>query len=188
MFRFGSDVAGKAIPACPGDIGDTNCPDNIRGIAVYVKRRPPERKGGYFYLDGERQTGIPYYGTPLRGGVRIYQDGPMVAWVKRHKLEEVGDEIKGKLADGTAGIKFFDFLKTQGVDTGSVKEAWLVHQNKFVKRITRDELVDAVFVAGQRRGGEIVFGDDKIPTNVIALSSQRIAASDIPRPEPHEIH
>lgn len=188
MFRFGSDVFGKPIPACPGNIADGNCPDNIRAIAVYIDRTPPTRKLGYFYLNGERLKDIPYYGQPMRGGVRVYFDGPMVAHIKRHKLKDLGDEIKGKTADGTTGIKFFEFLKTQGVDTGSVKEAWLVHQNKFVKRITRDELDDAVFVAGERRSGQILFGDDKIPTNAIALSSQRIAKSDIPKPEPHEIH
>jgi hypothetical protein len=188
QFRFGSDVYGKAIPACPGDIADGNCPDNIRAIALYIERTPPIRKRGYFYLNGERLTDIPYYGSPLRGGVRVYFDGPLVAHIKRHKLKEAGDELKAKTADGSAGIKFFEFLKTQGVDTGSVKEAWLVHKNQFVKRIERAELAEAVFIAGERRGGEILFGNDKIPTNVVALSSERIAASDIPKPEPHEIH
>ena len=183
MFRFGSDVSGKPIPACPELVGDKHCPDNIRAIALYIKRTPPIRKRGYFYLNGKRLTDIPYYGTPLRGGVRVYLDGPMVAHVKRHKLKEVGAEVK---AEG--GYKFFEFLKSQGVDTGAVKEAWLVHKDKFVKRIARQELVSATFVAAERKGGEILFGADKIPTNAIALSSQTVAAKDIPKPEPHEIH
>lgn len=188
MFRFGSDVYGKPIPACPANIADGNCPDNIRAIAVYIKRTPPVRKRGYFYLDGEKLTDIPYYGSPLRGGVRVYLDGPMVAHIKRHKLADGGDGLKVDRPDGTTGYKFFDFLKSQGVDTGSIKEAWLVHKDKFVKRVDREELLTATFIAGQRRSGQILFGDDKIPTSAIALSSQRIAASDIPKPEPHEIH
>ena len=188
MFRFGSDVFGKPIPACPPNIADGNCPDNIRAIALYIKRTPPIRKRGYFYLNGERLTDIPYYGPPLRGGVRVYLDGPMVAYIKRHKLAEGGEALKVTRRDGEVGYKFVEFLKRQGVDTGSIKEAWLVHRDKFVKRIDRDELMNATFVAGKRRSGRILFGDDKIETSAIALSSERIAASDIPRPLPHEIH
>lgn len=188
MFRFGSDVHGKPIPACPPKIADNNCPDNIRAVALYIKRTPPTRKRGYFYLNGERLTDIPYYGSPLRGGVRVYLDGPMVAHIKRHKLAEGGEGLKVDRPDGEVGYKFFEFLKLQGVDTGTVKEAWLVHRDKFVKRVDRSELLNATFIAGKRRSGRILFGDEKIETSAIALSSQRIAASDIPRPEPHEIH
>ncbi len=189
-FRFGSDVFGKPIPACPSKyFSDAGCPDNINAIAVYIDKKPPERRGGYFYLNDKKVEGIPYYGIPLRGGVRVYLDGPFVAHIKRHKLESVQDlEGVSRLIDGQRVFSLFAFLKTQGVDTKKVSQAWLIHHDRFVREVSRAELKKATFVAAQRKSGEILFGDEKIACNAISLQSKKISAKNIPHPLAHEIY
>jgi len=184
-FRFGSSTYGKAIPACGPHVGDTNCPDNIRAIAVYVHKRPPKRKGGYFYLNGKRLDGIPYFGTPLRGGIRIYKDGPLVAMIKRRKLPKVSMHMT-KTPDGVEHWHFFGWLQSQGVNTDSIKEAWLIHHNRRVRRIPRDKLIKAMFTASAKKSGEILFGDEKIPTKAIALHSKPVKKEDLPVIEKNE--
>ncbi|MHC4831615.1 MAG: hypothetical protein ACYTFT_14875, partial [Planctomycetota bacterium] len=165
-FRFGTDVQGKPIPACPLNIADGNCPDNIRSVTVYLDKKPPTRKGGYFYTGDKRILGIPYYGEPMRGGIRVYMDGPLVAQIKRRKLKD--ESLKAPSTDGKTHWKFFAFLKTQGVDTDKIQEAWIINDNRRKHRLTRAELVDATFTAASQRKGRILFGAKKYETKAIA--------------------
>jgi len=184
-FRFGSATFGKPIPACAYQLADTNCPDNISAVVVYVKKRPPVRKGGYFYDGKKRLDGIPYFGEPLRGGIRIYNDGPLAAMIKRKKLPKVSKYMT-KTPDGKVHWNFFGFLQTQGVKTDTIAEAWIIHGNRRVRRIDRAKLTNATFTASAKKGGEILFGDEKIPTKAISLHSKRVAKQDLPVIQKHE--
>ena len=74
QFRFGGAIWGKPLPACPESVGDGKCPDQIGTMALYVDKEPPKREGGYFFFEGKRVEGIPYFGEPIRGGIRVYSE------------------------------------------------------------------------------------------------------------------
>lgn len=189
MFRFGSDVFGKAIPACPFGLTSGNCPDNLNAIAVYIKREPPVKKGGAFYLGDQRIDGIPYFGDPIRGGVRVYQDGPLVAHIKRHMLWKLRNEsFKLTGPDGKTRWKFMEFLRSQGVKTDGIVEAWLIHKDQRIKRIPRSELLTSTFAAAERKGGQILFGDENLPTHAIALHNRRVSEKELPVIRDYERH
>ncbi len=213
-FRFGSDVFGKPIPSCPPGVADGKCPDNLHAVTVYVDKKPPTRKHGSFYFGAEKVEGIPYYGEPLRGGIRVYLDGPFVAQIKRGKIEpppEVTDQAKLKtlgadpgtvepaaadaskayrikLPDGAIRYSFYGFLKAEGVDTSKIVEGWLVHRDRRVKKLTGDELEKLLFATATRGSGQILVGPDRVRTNAIALHTKPVNPKDIPVPEPFEIH
>jgi hypothetical protein len=185
MFRFGSDVYGKTIPACPNGVGDGKCPDVVGAVAVYIDKKAPIREGAHFYLNGERLKDIPYFGEPLRGGVRIYKDGSLATTIKRRKLTQ--DELKVTTPEGDTRWKFFAFLEMQGVDTKDITEAWVIRQNKRVQKLTREQIENATFEATGQKRGEILFGDMSIPTNALALHTKPVSDSDLPVFLPHEL-
>lgn len=177
-FRFGGDVWGKPIPSCPPKAIKTRCPDQLTTVTVYLEREPPVRKDGEFILNGEPIYHIPYYGEPIRGGVRVYLDGRLATTIKRRKLTD--ESIAIQTPDGETQWKFFDFLKSQGVEIDEVKEAWLISQNRRIKRIGLDELSGATFVAIAQRSGVILFGEAKIPTHALALHTKPLKQEDLP--------
>lgn len=184
MFRFGGDVWGKPIPSCPSGVTEGRCPDNLTTVTVYMKRKPPVREGRYFVMNGEVVEGIPYYGDPLRGGVRVYLDGRLVTTIKRHKLTD--ESLAVTSPDGTLHWKLFEFLKANGVNPDPVQEAWIIHQDRRVNRISREELTSTTFIAKQQRSGEILLGDDEAPTNALALHTKRVDKKDLPVVLPNE--
>jgi hypothetical protein len=177
-FRFGADVWGKPLPACPPNFGDGKCPDQIKFVTLYSKREPPKREGGYFFLNGERVRDVPYYGEPLRGGVRVYLDGPLRAVIKRNRL--VASAVEPEGAAGKERWNLFAVLREQGLDTDRIKEAWVIHRGRRVRRIERSELLTATFSAGQAGSGEILLGKGDIPTNALALHSVPLDPKDLP--------
>lgn len=183
-FRFGGDVWGKPIPSCPPKAIKTRCPDQLTAVTVYLEREPPVRKGNDFILNGEPIYHIPYYGEPIRGGVRVYLDGRLVTTIKRRKLTD--ESIAVQTPDGETQWKFLEFLKLQGVETGGVQEAWLISQNRRVKRIGVAELSRATFVAIAQRSGVILFGEAKTPTQALALHTKPLKEEDLPVILPHE--
>jgi hypothetical protein len=178
LFRFGGAIWGKPLPACPEGVGDGKCPDQIGSIAVYVEKDPPERRVGEFYFDGKKVKGIPYYGTPIRGGVHVYLDGPLKTTIKRNKLKAA--ELKFTGTEGNESYKLFDFLKLQGVNTDVIQEAWIIQYDRRVKKLTRAELLDVRFKAGSSGSGEILMGEDETPTHAIALHTKPVPVEDLP--------
>lgn len=185
QFRFGGNIWGKPIPACPARVGDGKCPDQIGTMALYIDKEPPKRKGGHFYFDDKKIEGIPYLGTPIRGGVRVYLDGPLVTTVKRNKLKS--QDLKTTGANGKDHYKLFDFLKLQGIDTDTVQEAWLVQYERRIKKLSRAELLKVTFYAGESGSGEILMGDDETATHAIMLHSKALSIEDLPVLTPEEL-
>ena len=179
-FRFGGDIWGKPLPACPAGVGDGKCPDQIGSIAVYIEKDPPKREGGHFYFNGERVEGIPYFGEPLRGGIRVYFDGPLVTTIKRNKLK--ASDIRPVAVQGDAETyRLIDFLKTQNVDVDKVQEAWLVAYERRVAKISRTELLKTKFTVTKGAKGEILVGPGNIETHVISLHSNPLTPDDLPK-------
>ncbi len=183
MFRFGGGVSGKAIPVVPERFGNGRSPDKISSVMIYVEKQPPvlERNVGFF-LDGELQEGVPYFGTPLRGGVRVYMDDRLVAYIKRQDLPE-----PQRTQDGEPQWKLFDYLRSRGVSVDSVVEGWVVRQEKWQEKLTREELEAAWFQASAQAKGHIEVGEGKAKAQSLILRSRPVAMAEVPTPDPEEL-
>jgi hypothetical protein len=174
MFRFGGEVWGKPIPQVPEGFGNGKTPDKITAVMIYVEKKPPElvRNVG-LVLDGQVQTNVPYYGEPLRGGIRLYLDDKMAVWLKRRVLAE-------QKADH--GRKIFDILAEQGVDTSKIVEAYVIRGERREEKLSRAELENATLEASAQSKGELllVSGGKQYRVQVLALHTRRLAAKELP--------
>lgn len=184
MFRFGAEVQGKALPMAAEGFGNGRTPDKISSVMVYVKRTPPKLvPNDGFYIDGAKVVGVPYYGEPLRGGVRVYLDNQMVAVIKRQELKQDAAET---LPDGSLRWKLKEFLEASGVDTKGVTEGWIIRDERRKDRLTAQELAEATFEASPQAKGEVLLGRNKVRVQAIALHRRPINPADIPQPLPDE--
>lgn len=177
LFRFGGEVRGKPIPIVPDDYGNQRSPDKITAVIVYIDKKPPklERNVGLI-LDGEVQHDVPYYGEPMRGGVRVYLDDRLATVIKRKELEESG-------ADG-APLKLMDYVGKRGVDTSKVVEAWLIRDDKRVLKLDQAAVAAASFEVSAQAEGKVLIA--KQPANAIALHTRVLAPDDLPKILPEE--
>lgn len=180
LFRFGGEVRGKAIPVVPARLGNGRAPDKITSVMAYLDREPPlvVRNQG-LVLAGELVRDVPYYGEPLRGGVRVYVDDRLAAVIKRRALEDVGKS-------GEASWGLLAFLEAQGVDTSGIVEAWVVRGARRRERFDRAQLAELTFEASPQGRGRILVGPARAPAHALALHSRPVAPERLPRLRPHE--
>jgi len=184
MFRFGTNTGGKAIPHAPGNFGNGKTADKITAVMVYQTKKPPKliRNEG-LELDGQLQTGVPYYGDPIRGGIRIYLDDKLAAIIKRQELD-AKKATTGK--DGELNFKLADVFAAQGVDTKKVVEVWVIRDERWEEKIPGSELPTLTFSANSQAHGGVLLGDKKYRANAIALHTRPIADTEIPKPTEHD--
>jgi hypothetical protein len=184
MFRFGGLTSGKALPVVPDELA-ARSPDKISSVMVYLDKKPPtlERNVG-LVLDGVVQEGVPYFGTPLRGGVRVYFDDRLVAYIKRQDLPV---QTADKDAAGDPYWKLLDYLATLNVPVAKVAEAYVVREQKWQEKFTREELAPMTFQATAQAKGHIELGTDRVKAQALILRSKPLAAAEIPAPAPDEI-
>ncbi len=171
LFRFGGDICGKAIPTLPDHFGNGNKPDKISSVMVYIHKKPPKlvRNKG-LVLDGEVISDVPYYGEPLRGGVRVYLDDRLATVIKRRQLAD----WTAQDVDGEPHWQLAKFLRFDKVDTSHVVEAWVIRKDRRVRKLTPDELAGATFTASSKSKGQVslVVGKEHIPTQALALHTR----------------
>jgi hypothetical protein len=176
MFRFGTNVGGKAIPQVPEGFGNGKTPDKIAGVMIYIKKKPPTliRNEG-LELDGVMQTGVPYYGDPIRGGIRVYLDDKLAGIIKRQEL----DPNKAiKATDGDLRWKLVDVLA--GKDLKKVVEIWVIRDERRAEKLPGSELATLTFSASAQAKGGVLLGDQRIRANAIALHTRALAESELP--------
>jgi hypothetical protein len=181
-FWFGSNTSGKAIPHIADGFGNGRAGDKISSVMVYIHKQPPtlvDNDG--LYLDGVRQSGVPYYGEPVRGGIRVYLDDKLATIIKRQDLDP--KIAVGKTADGDPQWKLADFLKSHGVDTRKVVEMWVVRAEKRSEKYGKRELDQMIFQAGSQSRGGVLLGPDRVLANAIALHTRHLQPADMPIPE-----
>jgi hypothetical protein len=182
-FHFGAEIAGKPIPHTPHGFGNNRHPDKINGVMIYITRKPPTVTREGLELDGAPIDGIPYYGEPLRGGVRVYLDDKLAAIVKRQDLDA---KKATKTADGELHWKVGEFLTSNGVDTAKIVEGWVVRDFRRKENIPWSELQNMTFSAGDKAHGEILLGDKNIQVHVLALHTRALKPDDLPQIRPEE--
>lgn len=183
-FRFGGLVNGKAIPVVPDNFGNDRSPDKISAVMIYVHKTPPvlERNVGLI-LDGEVQTGVPYFGTPLRGGVRVYLDDRLALYIKRQDLPA----DQANTTSGEPRWRLTDYLASRGVKLDGVVEGWVVRQEKWEEKFDRAALDAMWFGASPQAKGNIELGDQKVKAQALILRTHPVADADVPRRDPEEL-
>lgn len=177
-FRFGGSVSGKAIPHLPEGFANGKTPDKISSVMIYLDKKPPTlvpQQG--FVLDGVLQVGVPYYGEPIRGGIRVYLDNKLAAIIKRQELDPTHAT---KTADGELHWKLADVLAAQGVKLDKVVELWVIRDEMRREKLPGKDVPTLEFSAGEKAKGGIELGGDRLRANAIALSTRPIADSELP--------
>lgn len=180
-FWFGANVSGKPIPHASENFGNGRLGDKISAVMVYLDKKPPTliNNEGLF-LDGVQQTGVPYYGEPVRGGVRVYLDDKLATIIKRQELDP---KTAAKGSDGEPQWSMVKFLANHGVDTHKVVEMWTIRNEKRSEKFTGAELATLTFEASSQSKGGVLVGDKLVLANVIALHTHALKPSDMPIPE-----
>jgi hypothetical protein len=177
MFRFGMDIGGKALPWVPEGFGNGKTPDKISGVMIYIDRKAPTVTREGIELDGKEVNGVPYYGEPIRGGIRVYLDDRLAAIIKRQELDP---KNATKLPTGELAWSFGEWLKSKGVDSSKVVEGWVIREEKRAEKIPFAELEKMTFAASSQAKGGIMLGDKKIRASSIALHTRPIKDSELP--------
>ena len=185
MFRFGSVVGGKPIPVVPDKFGNGVMADKMGGMFLYLDKKPPVMVGdeGELTLDGKPVDGVPYFGEPLRGGVRVYVDDRLSLALKPSMLKEAPPEVA---PDGTKRWKLTALLKQNGVDLSKVKEAWAIADERRKQKYTRAELDALTVTTSPQHKNQLVVGDGKLNVNALALHSHELQPSELPQIRPDE--
>lgn len=177
MFRFGMDVAGKALPWVPEGFGNGKTPDKIAGVMIYIERKPPKVTREGIELDGEMVTNVPYYGDPIRGGIRVYLDDRLATIIKRQELDP---KAATKLPDGKLAWSFGEFLKSKGVDSSTVVEGWVIRDERRAEKIPWAELEKMSFAASSQAKGGIQLVEKNVRANAIALHTRQVKDDELP--------
>ena len=180
-FRFGTGTAGKPIPHTPANFGRGRGSDKISSVMVYIDKKPPtlvDNEG--LFLDGVEQTGVPYYGEPVRGGVRVYLDDKLATIIKRQELDPK-QATTG--ADGEPQWRLTEFLTAHGVDLKRVVEMWVIRGEQRQEKFSAAELAAMTFEASSQSKGGVLVGDKQVLANVIALHTRALRPEDMPIPE-----
>jgi hypothetical protein len=177
MFRFGANVAGKAIPKVPEGFAAGRAPDKISAVMIYIEKEPPQLTQDGFVLEGNLQVGVPYFGEPLRGGIRVYLDNRYAAIIKRQELDP---KKATPGANGAPTWKLAELLAAQGVDTSNVAEVWVIRDERRQEKFAGAELATMTFQAAQQAKGGVLLTDQLIRTNAIALHTKPVEPTQLP--------
>ncbi len=183
MFRFGTDVAGKALPWVPEGFGNGKTPDKISGVMIYIDRKPPTVTREGVELDGVPQTGVPYYGEPLRGGVRVYIDDKLATIIKRQELDPKAATTG---ADGELHWSFAKFLESKGVKADKLVEGWVIRDERRKEKLAWADFEKLTFAASSQAKGGVLLGDGKLRATSIALHTRPIKDDELPKILPEE--
>lgn len=185
-FRFGANTGGKAIPSIPGDFGNNNAADKISGVMVYIDKKPPKLVPDVgMVVPGETDPnpGVPYFGQPLRGGIRIYVDDKLGGIIKRQDLDpKLADTDK----DGTMHYRMTDVLKRLGIDTKKSVEVWVIRDERWNEKLAAADVNKMSFTASSQAKGGILLGDQKIRAQALAFHSKPVDAKQIPTVTPDD--
>jgi len=183
-FWFGANTSGKPIPHAAENFGNGRIGDKINAVMVYLEKKPPTLvPNDGLYLDGVEQVGVPYYGEPIRGGVRVYLDDKLATIIKRQDL----DPKKATMtADGAPQWALAGFLADHGVDTKHVAEMWTIRGEQRSEKFSAAELAAMMFQASSQSKGGVLVGDKLVLANVIALHTRTLKPEDMPLPEQND--
>lgn len=127
-------------------------------------------------LDGVVLEGIPFYGQPLRGGIRVYLDGKLAIIIKRNSL---GDE--GRVAPGKDEWSIPKLMEARGLDPDQVGAADLLDAEGKPTRL--ESIADLSFQTSSQAQGAILMSNGQL-TNAIQLWTKgKVPPVRVPTPK-----
>ena len=175
-FRFGTGIQGKTIISFPPKLKVNTTFDKMTALTVYVDKKPPaiDSRRERPIKDGKIIWTIPYFGDPIRGGVRIYKDNRLALHLKRNKLEESEDTSEWTKDKKEQRFKLSAFLSKYGVDLSDVVVAQVIRHDKRQEILTKEQLDGAYFTALPQSSGMILM-NGKLEVKALALHTKPLA-------------
>jgi hypothetical protein len=129
---------------------------------------------------GALLNGIPYHGTPERGGVRVYLDGGLAFVIKRNSLGDVGRVSMSEPRWSLMKLLAANGLHPDvgGIDVVSEKDIYNMHRT----RLPPDVMKDPTFMTSSNASGQVVFGAENVPVNAFLLYSTGHVPPVVPVP------
>ena len=150
----------------PKDLPRNASYDRYVAITVYVNKPAPViSDDDQLMLDGEYVGGIPYHGSPQRGGIRIYLDNKLVLIIKRNALGDTGRvSAKGERERWNLG----QLLDAKGVHVHDIVAADVIYDEDR-RRVATVDLASFDFGTVEKVSGEIELLPDGTKAQEIIL-------------------
>lgn len=126
--------------------------DRYVAVSVFVNKPPPQiSDDDQLMLDGQYVGGIPYHGSPQRGGIRIYLDNRLALVIKRNAL---GDTGRVSAASERDRWNLGALLAARGIDARDVVAADVIHDEDR-RRVDDVDLASFDFGTIEKVSGEV---------------------------------
>lgn len=140
--------------------------DRYVAVSVFLKRPPLKiDENDSAFIDGVEVEGVPYHGSPERGGIRVYVDNKLAMNIKRNDLGDVGRlgpekwDLRALLA--ARGVK-------SKLVAGDLADELIPWEPKRT-RVDQAYLDDLSFTVSSQASGVITVGKDNVPTTALLL-------------------
>jgi hypothetical protein len=150
----------------PANMQTNTSYDRYAAVSVFIDKPPMELdRHNHGFIDGVEVIGIPYHGTPERGGFRVYVDNKLAMVVKRNELGAVG-RISNERWNLMA------LLEARGVKVAPVAGDLVICRDMHEQRRER---LDEAYVTNLEIGvnaqasGTLLLGTDNRPATALHL-------------------
>jgi len=152
--------------------------DRYAAVSVIVdKPLPSVDEYNSVVIDGVVVEGIPYYGQPLRGGIRVYVDGRLEVIIKRNSL---GDE--GRVAPGQDEWSLEQLLAARGVSIADIESADLLDTVQKATRIDAATLHALSFTTSSQASGAVKLSNGLLTNAMLLWSKGKVPPPRVPEP------
>jgi len=128
---------------------------------------------------------VPYFGEPVRGGIRVYDDDKLAFIVKKRMLEDIEP---ASTSGGMRHYKLLDLLRAEspGAPVDKLVEGWVIADEERKRKMTREELDNVTVAIGDKHKTEVDIGAIKMPVTAIALHTHHVGPDELPQIRPDE--
>jgi hypothetical protein len=139
--------------------------DRYAAVSVFIDKPELELdRHNNPFIDGVEVNGIPYHGTPERGGFRVYVDDQLAMVIKRNELGAQGRTNPDDKA-GEPRWSMQKLLEARGLKVEPVAADYVISQTLTMqkrKRLDETQVKDLTFTAPSNSSAGIVLGTDQL--------------------------
>ena len=185
-FDFTGNDMSKTRFYWPGTMKTNTSYDRYAAVSVFIDK-PPLTLDAHNnpFIDGVEVNGIPYHGTPERGGFRVYVDNKLALVIKRNELGAQG-RVNPEDKTGEPRWSVKQLLAARGVTAEPVAADYAISQNLTTQtrqRLDPAAVKDLEFSAPANSSGGFVFGKEKLTGGcALLLYTQGHVPADKPIP------
>jgi hypothetical protein len=185
QFDFTGNDLSKSRFYWPTNMKTNTAYDRYAAVSVFIDKPPLTLdRHNNPSIDGQEVGGIPYHGTPERGGFRVYVDRRLAMVVKRNELGSAGMINKDKPSEEPRW-SMIKLLESQGVKIAPVAGDLVVSKdltNQKRTRLAEDYVKELEFSQNTESSGGLLLGKDKLPGTALYLYSKGKVPKDLPLP------